>query len=144
MFIWPTVTVPIAVVYFHVQEGKYSYFFPHMINYYSFDFLITQDLVQPKTSPFSTRSLIWVHYKVMNYFSLPIFSLFSHLNIAPQNLAIGLCSALRIILFFNKYLANLRTVLWLLYYWLFSRIKFSFLLLKRALSILAKYIIFLK
>ena len=38
------------------------------------------DLFQPKTSTFSKRALIWVHFKTMHYFSQPIFSLFSYLK----------------------------------------------------------------
>ena len=36
------------------------------------------DLFQPKTDLFSTRALIWVHFKTVHYFSQPIFSLFSY------------------------------------------------------------------
>ena len=59
------------------------------------------DLVQLKTSTFSTRALILVHFKNVNYFSQLIFSLFSHLNIALHNLVIQLCSALKI---FQRYI----------------------------------------
>ena len=38
------------------------------------------DLFQPKTSTFSTRALIWVHFKTVHYFYRPIFSLFSYLK----------------------------------------------------------------
>ena len=55
------------------------------------------DLVQPKTSTFSTHALVWVHYKVVHKISQPIFSLFSHLNSALHNLVIELCSALKTI-----------------------------------------------
>ena len=41
---------------------------------------IGDDLFQPKTSTFSTRALIWVHFKTMRYFSQSIFSLFSYLK----------------------------------------------------------------
>ena len=37
-----------------------------------------------------------MHYKVVHYFSQPIFSLFSHLNSAQHNLVIELCCALKI------------------------------------------------
>ena len=40
----------------------------------------TSDLFQPKTSTFSTRALILVHFKTVHYFSQPIFSLFSYLK----------------------------------------------------------------
>ena len=36
------------------------------------------DLFQPKTDLFSTRALIWVHFKTVRYFSQPIFILFSY------------------------------------------------------------------
>ena len=39
------------------------------------------DLFQPKTSTFSTRALIWVHFKTVQYFSQPIFRIFSYLKI---------------------------------------------------------------
>ena len=51
------------------------------------------DLFQPKTDLFSTRALIWVHFKTVRYFSQPIFSLFSYLKNALHNLVIELCSA---------------------------------------------------
>ena len=41
---------------------------------------ITLDLFQPKTSTFSTRALIWVHFKTVRYFSQSIFSSFSYLK----------------------------------------------------------------
>ena len=34
------------------------------------------ELFQPKTSTFSTRALIWVHFKTVHCFSQPIISLF--------------------------------------------------------------------
>ena len=94
-------------------------------------------MFQPKTSTFSTYALIWVHYEVVFYFSQSIFCLFLHLNSARQNLVIELCRALKIIHFKNGYLVNLRTVLWLLNYWLFQKCKVPFLLLKKGLSIWA-------
>ena len=42
--------------------------------------LLTDDLFQPKTDLFSTRTLIWVHFKTMHNFSQPIFSLLSYLE----------------------------------------------------------------
>ena len=39
---------------------------------------ISLDLFHTKTDLFSTRALIWVHFKNVNYFSQPIFSLFSY------------------------------------------------------------------
>ena len=39
---------------------------------------VSLDLFQPKTSSFSTRALIWVHFKTVRYFYQPIFSLFSY------------------------------------------------------------------
>ena len=38
------------------------------------------DLFQTKTDLFSTRALIWVHFKTVHYFYQPIFSLFSYLK----------------------------------------------------------------
>ena len=38
------------------------------------------DLFQPKTDLFSTRALIWVHFKTVHYFSQPIFGSFSDLK----------------------------------------------------------------
>ena len=58
-------------------------------------FLIINDLFQPKTSIFSTRSLIWLHFKTVHYFYQPIFSLISHLKNALHNLVIELCIALK-------------------------------------------------
>ena len=52
------------------------------------------DLFQPKTDLFSTRALIWVHFKTVRYFHQPIFSSFSYLKNALHNLVIELCSAL--------------------------------------------------
>ena len=59
------------------------------------------DLFQPKTDLFSTRALIWVHFKTVRYFSQPIFRLFSYLKNALHNLVIELCSALN---FFQIYI----------------------------------------
>ena len=39
-----------------------------------------KDMFQPKTSTFSTCSLILVRFKTVHYFSQSIFSLFSYLN----------------------------------------------------------------
>ena len=72
---------------------------------------ITMHLFQPKTPTFSTRALIWVHFKTVHYFSQPIFHLFTNLNSALHNLVIELCSALKI---FRKKLR------------LFSKVKRSF------------------
>ena len=36
------------------------------------------DLFQTNTDLFSTRALIWLHFKTVHYFSKPIFSLFSY------------------------------------------------------------------
>ena len=46
-----------------------------------------------------TRALIWVHYKVVRYFSQLILSLFSHLNSERHNFVIELCLALEKIQF---------------------------------------------
>ena len=54
---------------------------------------ITWDLFQPKTDIFSARSLFWVHFKTVHYFSKPIFSWFSYKKNARQKLVIELCSA---------------------------------------------------
>ena len=52
-----------------------------------------RDLFHPKTELFSTRALIWVHFKTVHYFSQLIFSLFSYFKNALHNLFIKLCSA---------------------------------------------------
>ena len=91
-----------------------------------------------------TRALIWVHYKVVHKLFKPTFRLFSHLNSAWHNLVIGFCCELKIIHFHYGYLVNLRTVLWLLNYWLVQKCKIPFLLLKRYLNILAEWIVFFK
>ena len=39
---------------------------------------LTYDLFQPKTDLFSTRALIWVHFKTVRYFPQPICILFSY------------------------------------------------------------------
>ena len=59
--------------------------------------LVMLDLVQPKTSTFSTFAIILVHYKFLHQLYQPIFGLFSNLNSSLHNLVIGLCSALKII-----------------------------------------------
>ena len=41
---------------------------------------VPNDLFQPKTDLFSTRALIWVHFKTVRYFSQPNFRLFSYLK----------------------------------------------------------------
>ena len=51
------------------------------------------NLFQPMTDLFSTRALIWVHFKTVHYFSQPIFGLFSYLKNAQHNLVIELCRA---------------------------------------------------
>ena len=66
--------------------------------------LTIYELFQPKTSTFSTRTLIWVHYKVVHIFSQPIFSSFSHLNSARHNLVIELCLILKL---FQIYITDL-------------------------------------
>ena len=68
--------------------------------FYGFRYHVTHDLFQPKTSIFSTRALIWLHFKTVNLFLRPIFSLFSHLNSALHHLVIEFCSAIKI---FQKY-----------------------------------------
>ena len=65
--------------------------------------IMSSELFQPKTSNFSTRALIWVHFKSVHYFSQPIFSLLSHLKNVLHNLVIELCSALKT---FQKYHTN--------------------------------------
>ena len=60
-------------------------------------------LVPAENGPFSTRALIWVHFKTVQYFYQPIFSLFSYLKNAPHNFVIELCSAP----FFSKNIAQL-------------------------------------
>ena len=47
-----------------------------------------EDVVQPKTYPFSTRHLILVNYKVLIQSSQPISLSFSYLYSARQNLVI--------------------------------------------------------
>ena len=49
------------------------------------------DGVQPKMSPFSTRHIIWVKYKVANQLSRPIYLSFSYLNSARHFSVIELC-----------------------------------------------------
>ena len=46
---------------------------------------------QPKTSPFSTRHLIWVNYEVLSQLFQPRALLFSYLNSARHNSVIELC-----------------------------------------------------
>ena len=53
------------------------------------------DLFQPKAFTFSTRTLIWVHFKNVYELSQPIFSSFSHLKNALHNSVIELCNALK-------------------------------------------------
>ena len=59
------------------------------------------DVVHPKTSPFSTRHLIWVKYKVLIQLYQLIFLSFSYLNSARHNLVIGLCREQLLIYFFR-------------------------------------------
>ena len=54
------------------------------------------DWFNPKTSSFSTRALIWVHFKNVHKFSKLNFSLFSYLNSVLYHLVIGLCSSQKI------------------------------------------------
>ena len=49
------------------------------------------DVVQPKTSPFSTRHLILVKYNFLSQLYQPISLLFSYLNSERHNLVIELC-----------------------------------------------------
>ena len=49
------------------------------------------DVVQTKTSPFSTGHFIWVNYKVFSQLYHPILLQFSYLNSARHNLVIELC-----------------------------------------------------
>ena len=56
--------------------------------------IMYSDLFQPKTSTFSTRALIWAHFKTVRYFYQPIFSSFSYLKNALHHLVVELCSAL--------------------------------------------------
>ena len=56
---------------------------------------LPSDLFQPEMDIFSTRALIWVHFKTVRYFSQQNFSLISYLKNALQNLVIELCSALK-------------------------------------------------
>ena len=83
-----------------------TFFFPWIypflllcLSIFMFSLFIIFDLFQPKTDLFSTRALIWVHFKTVRYFSQPIFSLFSYLKNTLHNLDIEMCSAP----FFQKY-----------------------------------------
>ena len=62
------------------------------------------DLFQPKTDLFSTRSLILVHFKTVHYCSQPIFNLFSYLKNAQHNLVIEL---FRAAFFIQKYFTGI-------------------------------------
>ena len=97
------------------------------------------DLFQPKTSIFSTHALISVHFKTVHYFCQPIFSLISHLKNTVHNLVIELCITLEI---FQKYFIVIyQSHAQFFSYWIIDflqKCKIPFLLLKRALSILAK------
>ena len=53
---------------------------PLTIQYSQVNESLVIDLFQPKTSTFSTRALISVHFKTVRYFSQPIFRLFSYLK----------------------------------------------------------------
>ena len=68
-------------------------------------------LVPAQDGPFSTRALIWVHFKTVRYFHQPIFSLFSDLKNALHNLVIELCSAPFFSKILYRYLLTSRTVL---------------------------------
>ena len=74
------------------------------VYYYLFHFCHPRrpefDVVQPKTSPFSTCHLIWVNYKVLSELSQPISLSNSHLNSARHNLVIEFCREKFIYLFF--------------------------------------------
>ena len=61
------------------------------IKIFHLKFTIDSYLVQPMTSTFSTRALIWFHFKTLHEFSQPIFSLILPLKNELYNLAIELC-----------------------------------------------------
>ena len=83
--------------FFHLFDFKHIRFILFCV---VFQQLVHDDLFQPKTVLFSTRALIWVHFKTVRYFYQPIFRLFSYLKNALHNLVIELCSAL---IFFQKF-----------------------------------------
>ena len=90
----------IHVLLYVSQEYGNSSIFPNLVNWIGYFVQILIDLVNPKTSTFSTQALIWVHFKTVHYFFQPIFSLFSYSKNALHNLVIELCSAP---FFFQKY-----------------------------------------
>ena len=51
----------------------------------------TLDVVQPNTSRFSTRHLIWVNYKILSQLFQPIYLEFSYLNSVQHFSGIELC-----------------------------------------------------
>ena len=55
------------------------------------DYNVVIDGVQAKTSPFSTRDIIWVNYQVIRQLFQLIFLSFSYLNSARQISVIKLC-----------------------------------------------------
>ena len=71
----------------------------------------TLDLFQPKTDLFSTRALIWVHFKTVHYFSQPIFSLFSYLKMHNTVKSLNCVVHLFFSKILHRYLLNSRTVL---------------------------------
>ena len=120
----------------HFLSCKTTYILLYSLWYHNYS---TYDLVQPKTSTFSTHALIRVHFKVVHWFYQPIFILFSHLNGALHNLVIELCSALEIchnfLQLFSKVTRSFVAIELLTF---FKNEKFQFLLIKRALNILDK------
>ena len=65
---------------------------PYFYWYHQF----TYDLIHPKTSNFSTRTLFWVHFKTVHYFFSTNFQFTFTFKNALHNLFIELCSALKI------------------------------------------------
>ena len=71
----PISTLTIIASYHFVPCAPLSYY-PNWITLRHV-LVISVDLFQPKTDLFSTRSLIWMHFKTVHYFSQPIISFFN-------------------------------------------------------------------
>ena len=114
-WIWGIITDSATLILYTIKcRGWIMLLRIHRQRFHSFykpTHVLPVDLFQPKTDLFSTRAPIWVHFKTVQYFSQPIFRLFSYLKNALPSLVIELCSAL----FFSKiiyiYILTSRTVL---------------------------------
>ena len=69
------------------------------------------DGFHPKTSPFSTRHLIWVNYEVLSQLSQPMSILFSYLNSVRHNPTIELCRDQFFVFFYGPWKKELKFVL---------------------------------